>query len=200
MRAGASTAAYAQLVAAHQQVAFRAAYLVTGGAAEAEDAAQEGFVKAFRALGRFRDGAPFRPWLLAIVTNEARNRRRAAARRATLVLRAEEAAPATSARSAEDEALARVERDELMGALERLRPADREIVSYRYLLGLDEAETAAGARLCARHRQVTALARARAPARRARPDHWRRTCLTSISSSRSQPAAASSRSPRRPIS
>ena len=72
----------------HQDVAFRAAYLVTGSAAEAEDAAQEGFVKAWQALGRFREGAPFRPWLLAIVVNEARNRRRHAGRQAALALRA----------------------------------------------------------------------------------------------------------------
>jgi RNA polymerase sigma factor (sigma-70 family) len=152
-------AAYAQLVAEHQDVAFRAAYLVTGGAAEAEDAAQEGFVKAFRALGRFREGAPFRPWLLTIVTNEARNRRRAAGRRASLVLRAEEAEPVVTARSAEDEALSHVERDELLRALERLRPADREIVSYRYLLGLDEAETAQ-ALGCARGTVKSRLSRA----------------------------------------
>jgi RNA polymerase sigma factor (sigma-70 family) len=138
-------ASFALLVAAHQDVAFRAAYLVTGGAAEAEDAAQEGFVKAFRALGRFRDGAPFRPWLLTIVTNEARNRRRADGRRASLVLRVgddQAVSAATAADSAEDEALARAERDDLLRAVERLRPADREIVSYRFLLGLDEAETA----------------------------------------------------------
>jgi hypothetical protein len=42
----------------HQAVAFRATYLVTGDASEAEDAAQEAFVKAYRALGRFRPGAP----------------------------------------------------------------------------------------------------------------------------------------------
>ena len=73
---------------AHQDIAFRVACLAGGSAADAEEAAQEGFVKAWRALPRFRAGAPFRPWLLAIVANEARNRRRAAGRRAGLVLRA----------------------------------------------------------------------------------------------------------------
>src|SRR6266566_502858 len=68
-RAG-DAGAYAQLVARHQDVAFRTAYLVAGSAAEAEDAAQDGFVKAYRALGRFRPGAPFRPWVLRIVANE----------------------------------------------------------------------------------------------------------------------------------
>jgi RNA polymerase sigma factor (sigma-70 family) len=155
-------AAYAQLVSAHQDVAFRAAYLVAGGAAEAEDAAQEGFVKAFRALGRFRDGAPFRPWLLTIVTNEARNRRRADGRRATLALRVgddQAVSAATAADSAEDEALARAERDDLLRAVERLRPADREIVSYRVLLGLDEAETAQAIG-CARGTVKSRLSRA----------------------------------------
>ena len=45
-------------------------------------------MKAYSALGRFRLGEPLRPWLLAIVANEARNRRRSAGRRAALVLRA----------------------------------------------------------------------------------------------------------------
>ena len=77
---------------AHQDIAFRVACLAGGSAADAEEAAQEGFVKAWRALPRFRAGAPFRPWLLAIVANEARNRRRAAGRRAGLALRAAEQA------------------------------------------------------------------------------------------------------------
>src|SRR5206468_3392210 len=73
--------------ARHQQVAFRCAHVVCGDAAEAQDAAQEGFIKAYRSLHRFREGAPFRPWLLTIVGNEARNRRRSAGRRAHLVAR-----------------------------------------------------------------------------------------------------------------
>jgi RNA polymerase sigma-70 factor (ECF subfamily) len=68
----------------YQEIAFRTAYLIAGDAAEAEDAAQEGFVKAFYALDRFRDDTPLRPWLLTIVANEARNRRKASSRRANL--------------------------------------------------------------------------------------------------------------------
>ncbi len=57
----------------YQEAAFRAAFLVLRDAAEAEDAAQEAMVKAYRALHRFRTGA-LRPWLLKIVMNEALNR------------------------------------------------------------------------------------------------------------------------------
>src|SRR6266550_7393269 len=80
--------AYEELVRAHQGIAFRTAYVISGNASDAEEAAQEAFVKAYRALGRFRTGSPFRPWLLRIVANEARNRRRSAGRRAVLAVRA----------------------------------------------------------------------------------------------------------------
>src|SRR2546428_14081836 len=74
-------AAYEEIVQRYQQIAFRTAYVVTGSAADAEDAAQEGFMKAFRALDRFRAGAALRPWLLRIVANEPRTRVRSSARR-----------------------------------------------------------------------------------------------------------------------
>ena len=80
--------AYESLVQQYQQLAYRVAYQVTGDAADAEDAAQEAFVNAYYALGRFRAGAPFKPWLCRIVANEARNRRMAAHRRTALAERA----------------------------------------------------------------------------------------------------------------
>ena len=80
--------AYTELVRAHQSVALRVAYLVLRDATEAQDAAQEAFVKAYHALHRFRPQAEFRPWLLRIVRNEALNRRRSAGRRARLMLKA----------------------------------------------------------------------------------------------------------------
>ena len=123
----------------HQQVAFRAAYLVTGSAAEAEDAAQEGFVKAWQALPRFREGAAFRPWLLAIVVNEARNRRRRAGRQAALALRAVEPEP----ESIEERAAAHAEHERLLRIVGSLGDDDRMVIGCRYFLGLSEEETAA---------------------------------------------------------
>jgi RNA polymerase sigma factor (sigma-70 family) len=133
--------AYAALVRAHQDIAFRTALLITQNAADAEEAAQEGFVKAWRSLARFREGAPLRPWLLTIVANEARNRRRSAGRRAALAVRV--AAHEGAGTSAESEALALESRAALLGALSRMRPDDRLVLGCRYLLELSEAETAA---------------------------------------------------------
>lgn len=137
-------AAFGALVDAFSEVAFRTAYLVTGDAAEAEDAAQEAFVKAYRALDRFREGEPFRPWLLRIVGNTARNRRRAAGRRAGLRLRAEAEPPkAASAPSPEAEVLGGERRRALLDAINGLSPDDRLVIGARYFLDLPEVEIAA---------------------------------------------------------
>src|SRR5215467_5941907 len=104
----------------HQAIAFRVALVAAGDRGDAEEAVQDGFVKAYRNLGRFREGAPFRPWLLAIVGNEARNRRVAAGRRERLALRVEEERPVAVTRAAEAEALAAGEREELLGTVARL--------------------------------------------------------------------------------
>jgi RNA polymerase sigma factor (sigma-70 family) len=135
--------AYGQLLERHQAVAFRAACLITGSAAEAEDATQDACLKAWLALSRFRPDAPFRPWLVRIAINEARNRRRGAGRRATLSLRlGPETAGAEPAPSAETEVLAAAERARLAAAVERLREDDQLVIAARYFLGLSEAESA----------------------------------------------------------
>ncbi|HUH16135.1 MAG TPA: RNA polymerase sigma factor [Gaiellaceae bacterium] len=136
-------AAFATLVRDHEEIAFRTAYLIARNAADAEDAAQVGLTKAWRALPRFRPGAPFRPWLLAIVANEARNRRRAEGRRQALALRATHELPSGGAApSPEGSALAAEERAALLTALEGLGENDRLVLSCRYLLELGEEETA----------------------------------------------------------
>ena len=133
--------AYEEIVRLHQTIAFRTAWVITRSAADAEEAAQDGFVKAHAALPRFREGSPFRPWLLAIVANEARNRVRGAGRRVRLAQRVAE------------------ERDELLAAIERLPQPAREAIACRYLLELSEEETAA-ALDCARGTVKSRLSRA----------------------------------------
>jgi len=134
--------AYEELVRRYQDVAVRTAHLISPDG-DAEDAAQEAFVKAYAALGRFRSGSPFRPWLLRIVANEARNRRRSAGRRANLALRAaEDRRPDDAAPSPESAVLANERRQVLLAALNALRDDDREVISARYFLELSESETA----------------------------------------------------------
>ena len=135
-------AAFEELVLAYQSLAFRTAFVIAGDAADAEEAAQDGFVKAHRALRRFRRGQPFRPWLLAIVANEARNRRRSRGRRAALALRAA-AEPGGAGNDPEEAALAAERRERILTAVERLRDDDRDVLACRYLLELSEDETAA---------------------------------------------------------
>src|SRR5215831_17336071 len=108
-------AAFEEIVRRYKQIAFRTAYVLTASAADAEDAAQEGFVKAFRALNRFRPGSPLRPWLLRIVANEARNRARTADRRRRLELRlTEDVRPGDAAPSPEAVVVAQDERRRLL--------------------------------------------------------------------------------------
>lgn len=134
--------AYEQLVERYSILAFRTAYLITGSEADAQDASQEAFLKAYRALARFRPGASFRPWILQIVANEARNQRRGFARRANLSLRVAERlnaggpdpSPATLAEVTE-------QRQQLVAAVNALRQEDRLVVACRYFLDLSSQET-----------------------------------------------------------
>jgi RNA polymerase sigma factor (sigma-70 family) len=137
------TRAYGALIQEHQTIAFRTAYLITASAADAEDAVQEAAVKAYRALGRFRAGKPFRPWFLAIVANEARNRRRSAGRRERLALRAADDPLSGGAVPSPEAAILEAEqRAELLAAIDELREEDRLAIACRYFLGLSEEETA----------------------------------------------------------
>ena len=134
--------AYEELVRRYQGIAHRTAFLIAG-AAEADDAAQTAFLKAYRAMDRFRPGAPFKPWILRIVANEARNRRKAAGRRAALELRlAGDRRPEDAAPSPEAAVLASGPREGLVAAMRELSEADRDVIACRYFLELSEAETA----------------------------------------------------------
>ncbi len=125
----------------YQEAAFRAAFLVLRDAGEAEDAAQEGLIKAYRALGRFKPGYAFRPWLLRIVINQALTMAKGRKRRAVMAekLMMQEAPSPYSI----DETVIDAERARLLwSALEALHEQERVVVYLRYFLELPERELA----------------------------------------------------------
>jgi RNA polymerase sigma-70 factor, ECF subfamily len=78
-RAGDSSA-FGELVIRHHRAALRAATAALGSAADADDAVQEAWIAARQRLSTFRGDAAFRTWLLTIVWNKARDRRRSVVR------------------------------------------------------------------------------------------------------------------------
>lgn len=135
--------AYEALVRRYQDLAFRTAYLITADAQDAEDATQTAFLKAYLHLSRFRADAPFRPWMLRIVANEARNARRARQRhRGQEDLDADgEALPAPDP-SVELQMVARERSAWLVAHIDTLSRIDRQVIYCRYALDLTEAEIA----------------------------------------------------------
>ncbi|MDE2292059.1 MAG: sigma-70 family RNA polymerase sigma factor [Elusimicrobia bacterium] len=129
---GGDRTAFGELVRRYEAAVFRLALRITGRRADAEDAGQEAFLRAWQALGRFDPGRPFGPWLLKIAANRALTaveRRRAGAG-------LEEAAEV-----AEDERDAEAG-DRLRTAMSSLAPLDRAILSLRYEDGLSVAQVA----------------------------------------------------------
>jgi RNA polymerase sigma-70 factor (ECF subfamily) len=131
-----SAAALEELFRAHWPRAYRAALLVVGDTAAAEDIAQESFLAAVRALDRFDRRRPFGPWLHKIVVNRAIDWGRARALRRELDLEgiAEPAAAEPGARGERSE--------ELAGALASLGPEQRAVIVLRYLLEYTPGEIA----------------------------------------------------------
>lgn len=66
---GGDEAAFAELVRRYQTAVFNVAYRMFGRRQDAEDAAQEAFLRAYRALAKFDVGRPFAPWIKRITVN-----------------------------------------------------------------------------------------------------------------------------------
>ena len=132
-----------QLVRQYQQLAFRVAFVVTRDEEDAKDAAQTAMIKAVAGLKGFHEGSPFRPWLVRIVVNEAKDRKTASIRRSSLTTDSE-ALDQQASHEPSPEILAEQseQRDILLAAVNTLRQEDRLIIAYRFFLGLSEAEMA----------------------------------------------------------
>ncbi len=132
-------AAWEALARDHQEAVFRLAYLILGDPADADDVAQEAFIRAYHALDRFDTSRAVRPWLLSIAANLARNRLRSAGRYLAALGRLARGGGAGSATRFE---AARDDSNLLWQAVRRLNQPDQEIIYLRYFLEMSEAETA----------------------------------------------------------
>lgn len=123
--------AFASLVGAYQVPVFNLCYRLLGDRYEAEDAAQEAFLKAYKNLGRYDPDRPFVNWLLKIASNHSIDRlRRSGARPATDLAEAESAVDASPGPEA---ALSLKERRQMVwDTTARLTPKDRALVVLRY--------------------------------------------------------------------
>jgi RNA polymerase sigma-70 factor (ECF subfamily) len=130
-----SAEALEQLFRAHWSRAFRAALVVVGDAAAAEDIAQESFLAAVRALDRFDRRRPFGPWLHRIVVNRAIDWARARTLRRELDV---DAVPERGSLDREGSG----ETGELAVALAALGPEQRAVIVLRYLLEYTPGEIA----------------------------------------------------------
>jgi RNA polymerase sigma-70 factor (ECF subfamily) len=136
--------AFTMLVDRHAPACLRFAKRMLGEMADAEDAAQETFLRAFNALGSYDNDSPFRTWLFAILVNRCRTSLLRRSRRERRMVReeveVEHAAP-------HDEALAFEFRDEIARALARLAPEQREAFLLKHVedLSYDEMAVVTGA-------------------------------------------------------
>ena len=138
--ANGDASAWEPLVQTYQQAVFRLAYLLLGDPDDAEDIAQETFLRAWNHLKRFDPTRPLKPWLLSITANLSRNRRRSAGRYLAALTRAfrDEPAPA----SVEEKSTQYMEANDLRKAVQNLNEPDQQVVYLRYFMDLSVAETA----------------------------------------------------------
>lgn len=134
--------AFRELVGRHQAVVRAYAAGILGDPHEAEDAAQECFLRAYRRLGAFRGDAPLQSWLLRICRNHCLDRLRTRPS-VTLVELDDEVVNGASDTTTAGAAL-RVDRERLVTAIVALPEALQQAIVLRELRGLSYEEVAAG--------------------------------------------------------
>jgi RNA polymerase sigma-70 factor (ECF subfamily) len=126
--------AFALLVERHHERSLRLATRLLGSTQDAEEAVQDTFVRAFRALGRYEEREQFGSWLTRILVNRCRTSAARAARRGKTFVHDEVAANAAAARGSAD---AGVWRSEIERALAALPAEQREAFVLKHIEELD---------------------------------------------------------------
>lgn len=164
------------LVRRHEAAIYRGALAILGNAADAEDAMQETFLRAFRHLGQFRGDAKFRTWLIQIAVNVARSRLQLASRQRWETLETVDAdgrQESPSQATPEEQYLWKELRERFSRVLEGMHPAYRSVLCLRDLENLSTEATAAALGLTPENVR-TRLRRARALLRIRMERHWQR--------------------------
>jgi RNA polymerase sigma-70 factor (ECF subfamily) len=137
--------AFNELVVEHQALVYNICYRMLGQAQAAEDATQEAFVSAWRNIATFR-GETFRPWLLRIAANLARDELRRRGRRPStsldIALEAGMPDPADNEPSPDESALTSELRGRLQALLLQLPEDQRTAIVLCDVEGLDYTEIA----------------------------------------------------------
>jgi RNA polymerase sigma-70 factor (ECF subfamily) len=138
-------AAFEELVLRETASVFRVCHRIMGSVVEAEDAVQETFVLAYRALDSYRADGPPGAWVARIAVRECWRRHKAVARRAARTTALDEIVMDTTADPTDvaREVLAAEERAEIRRAVEALPEPYRETVSLRFFGDLSPADIAA---------------------------------------------------------
>jgi len=136
--------AFAEIVYTFQDAVYNLCYRMLADHVEAEDAAQEAFLKAYHHLDRYDETRPFKTWLLSIASNHCIDRLRK--RRMTWVS-IDEPTPATLALSSSDPqpeqaALNNEVSRQIQALLDELEPDYRAAVVLRYWYDYSYAEIA----------------------------------------------------------
>ena len=132
-------AAFEELVRNHQHMVHSLTFRMTGSLADAEDLAQETFIRAYAQIGEFRGTSKFSTWLYRIAVNACLNWRQSEARRFQLQSRA---AGEISAWHGENESLPGDQSNEVQAALLRLPAKQRAAILLTIYDGLNHAEAA----------------------------------------------------------
>lgn len=134
--------AWEALMQEHQQPVFRLAYLFSGDPDEAEDITQEAFIRAFRSISKFDSARSFRPWILSIAANLARNRLRSGSRYLRTLQRLIHFDAQDLSKFPRDTEQP-WEAETLWQTVRRMSLDDQQVVYLRYFLELSEGEMAA---------------------------------------------------------
>src|ERR1039457_864856 len=120
-----SPAAFEELIRQHQRMIHSLTFRMTGSLADAEDLAQETFLRAYEQIGAFRGTAKFSPWLYRIAVNPCLNWRQSEARRFQLY---SHAAEEISARHDNEENSSGDQANEVQAALLKLPAKQRAAI------------------------------------------------------------------------